>query len=458
MTKGSNLMIDDHIPGNLPPQNIDAEKALLSAVLIDNSIIDEVLEILSSEDFYSSKHQVIFRSIAELINHEEPADLVTLTNQLQKTGELKTIGGASYLSKLIDEVPMAINARHYANIIHEKASLRQLIQHSYAIIKRCLKGAEDAENIIDYAESCIFSISEKKINPSFFLVRDLLNGGFDTIEQGQKNKGMPTGVPSGFKDIDTLTSGFQNSDLIILAARPSMGKTALALNLARNAAVDYNIPVAIFSLEMSKEQLVLRLICSESRVNSSRIRDGFTTKQDWDSLGTAGSTLYKAPIYIDDSAENTTLAIRTKSRRLKKESGLGLIIIDYLQLMKVLKTADRRDLDIAEISRSLKALAKEIEVPVIALSQLNRQLEKRDDKRPRLADLRESGALEQDADLVVFIHREEVYKKMNDACLIEGGTEIIVAKQRNGPIGSAYLSFLKEISRFENYASEELHE
>jgi len=456
MKKNSNVKNDSLLLGKLPPQNIDAEEALLSAILIDNSTIDDVLEILSPEDFYRSRHKVIFRSIVELIENKEPVDLVTLANQLKNSEELENIGGASFLSKLIDEVPAAINARHYAKIISEKASLRALIQHAYAIIKRSLKETEGTENIIDFAESCILSISEKKINPAFYLVRDLLDCGFDTIEKGQANKGMPTGVPSGFRDLDALTSGFQNSDLIILAARPSMGKTALALNLALNAAVDFNIPVGIFSLEMSKEQLVLRLISAESRVNSSRIRDGFITKQDWDSLGTAGSTLYEAPIYIDDSADNTTLAIRTKSRRLKKENGLGMIIIDYLQLMKVIKAADRRDLDIAEISRSLKALAKELEVPVIALSQLNRQLEKRDDKRPRLADLRESGALEQDADLVVFIHREEVYQKMNEACLFEGRAEIIVAKQRNGPVGSAYLSFLKEISRFENYASEEL--
>ena len=377
MKKNSNENKDNLMLGKLPPQNTDAEEALLSAILIDNSIINDVVEILSDEDFYRSKHQVIFRSIVELFENNEPVDLVTLTNQLKKSDKLEEIGGASFLSKLIDEVPLAVNARHYAKIIHDKASLRELIKNGYAIIKRSLKEAEDVENIIDFAESCIFKISEKKIIPAFYQVRNLLDGGFDTIERQQANKGMPTGVPSGFKALDALTSGFQNSDLIILAARPSMGKTALALNIARNAAVDWNIPVAIFSLEMSKEQLTLRLICSESRVNSSHIRDGYITKEDWDSLGTAGGTLYEAPIYIDDYADNPALAIRTKSRRLKKEKGLGLVIIDYLQLMKVLKAADRRDLDIAEISRSLKSLAKELEIPVIALSQLNRQLEKK---------------------------------------------------------------------------------
>ena len=315
--KNSNGNKDNLLLGKLPPQNTEAEESLLSAILIDNSIINDVVEVLSAEDFYRSKHQIIFRSVIELFENKEPIDLVTLTNQLKKSDMLEKIGGASFLAKLIDEVPLAVNASHYAKIIHDKASLRGLIEQGYAIIKRSLKDAEDVENIIDFAESCIYKISEKKINPGFHQVRDLLDGGFDTIERQQANKGMPTGVPSGFKGLDALTSGFQNSDLIILAARPSMGKTALALNMARNAAVDWNIPVAIFSLEMSKEQLVLRLICSESRVNSSRIRDGFISKRDWDSLGTAGGTLYQAPIYIDDFADNSTLAIRTKSRRLR---------------------------------------------------------------------------------------------------------------------------------------------
>ena len=455
MKKNSNGNKDDLLLGKLPPQNTDAEEALLSAILIDNSIINDVVEILSAEDFYRSKHQEIFRCIVELFENREPVDLVTLSNQLKKSDKLEEIGGASFLSILIDEVPLAVNASHYAKIIHDKATLRELIKNGYAIIKRSLKEAEDVENILDFAESCIFKISEKNIDRAFYQVRDLLDGGFDAIERQKANKGMPTGVPSGFKALDALTSGFQNSDLIILAARPSMGKTALALNIARNAAVEWNVPVGFFSLEMSKEQLVLRLITSESRVNSSRMRDGFISKQDWDSLTAAGGTLHEAPIYIDDYADNSTLAIRTKSRRLKKEKGLGMVIIDYLQLMKVLKAADRRDLDIAEISRSLKVLVTELEIPVIALSQLNRQLEKRDDKRQRLSDLRESGALEQDADVVVFIHREEVFRKDEDALQFEGRAEVIVAKQRNGPIGSAYLTFLKEISRFENLASED---
>jgi len=276
---------------------------------------------------------------------------------------------------------------------------------------------------------------------------------FEILEERVKTKGVVSGVQTGFSQLDKLTSGFQNSDLIILAARPSMGKTAMALNIARNAAVKGNTPVAIFSLEMAKEQLVLRLLCAESQIKSHRMRDGFISDQEWKDLHEAGNTLFQAPIYIDDSPENSVLSIRAKTRRLKMENDVGLVIIDYLQLMKVVRTSERRDLDISEISRSLKALARELDIPVVALSQLNRQLEKRDDKRPRLSDLRESGALEQDADVVAFIHRADAFRKAEE--VHDGKAEIIVAKQRNGPTGSAHLAFLKTFSRFENLALED---
>ena len=311
------------------------------------------------------------------------------------------------------------------------------------------------DEIVDYAESCIFEVSEKKIKPSFYKVKELLGGRFEALEKRQKNKGMPTGVPTGFKQLDNLTSGFQRSDLIILAARPSMGKTAFALNIARNAAVDHSIPVAFFSLEMAKEQLAMRLLCAESNVNANRLRDGFISKQNWEDLQKAGTTLHAAPIYTDDSSDNSALTIRAKARRLKMEKDLGLIIIDYLQLMKVIRSSERRDLDISEISRALKGLAKELEIPVVALSQLNRQLERRDDKRPRISDLRESGSLEQDADVVAFIHREEVFKKKEEKIKYEGKAELIIAKQRNGPTDSVPLAFLKAHSRFENLAFED---
>ena len=439
----------------LPPQNIEAEASLLSAILIDNRVLDDVVDVLIPKDFYRSAHQIIFRAMIELVEKKEPIDLVTLTNILKDKGELETVGGAIYLAKLIDEVPLAVNAGHYAKIIHDKATLRRLIEKGYAIIKNCFDDQENVDEIIDFAEGCIFEVSEKKIKPIFFEIKDLLKGGFETLEMCEKNKGIPTGVPTGFRKLDSLTSGFQNSDLIILAARPSMGKTAFALNIARNAAVDSNIPIAFFSLEMAKEQLVMRLLCSEARLNVTRLRDGFITKEDWKILNKSGSTLNEAPIFIDDSSDNSALSIRAKTRRLKLEKGLGLVIIDYLQLMKVTRPNERRDLDISEISRSLKGLAKELQIPVVALSQLNRQLEKRDDKRPRLSDLRESGSLEQDADVVAFIHREEVFKKKEDKIPFEGKAELIVAKQRNGPTDSLPLAFLKSYSRFENLAFDE---
>jgi replicative DNA helicase len=439
----------------IPPQNTEAEAALLSAILIDDRVLNEVAELLAPSDFYRSAHQKILSAMIELSENQEPIDLVTLTNRLRDKGELDNVGGAVYLAQLIDAVPLAINAGHYAKIVHDKAVLRRLIEKGYAIVKSCFTDQESVDELIDYAERCIFEISERKIKPTFHEVKNLLKGGFEALEIREKNKGMPTGVPTGFTKLDRLTSGLQNSDLIILAARPSMGKTAFALNVARNAAVEANIPVAFFSLEMAKEQLVMRLLCAESKINSASIRDGFITPRDWEILHKSGCTLHAAPIYIDDSPDNSTLTIRAKSRRLKMEKGLGLVIIDYLQLMKVTRATERRDLDISEISRALKGLAKELEIPVVALSQLNRQLERRDDKRPRLSDLRESGSLEQDADVVAFIHREEVFKKMEDRIAYEGKAELIVAKQRNGPTDSVPLAFLKSQSRFENLAPEE---
>ena len=438
----------------LPPQNIEAEEALIAAILIDNSTLDDIIEILSAQDFYKPAHTIIFGAIIELFENNEPVDLVTLTNRLRSNGNLEKAGGASYLAGIMDSVPLATNARYYARIVHDKSTLRCLVEQGNEIINICLEDRCEVEEIIDQAERGIFKISQKKIRPTFYKVNDLIHGSFKAIENRQKNKADLSGVPSGFKYLDDITFGFQNSDLIILAARPSMGKTAFALNIARNAAVDYDIPVAIFSLEMSKEQLVMRLLTAEARVNAERLKRGFTSKQDWDQLNNAGSILSKAPIYIDDATDTTPLKLRTKARKLKMDKDLGLIIVDYLQLMQVSRPSDRRDLEISEISRSLKGLAKELNIPVVALSQLNRQLEKRDDKRPRLADLRESGALEQDADVVAFIHRAEVFKKKGEAIADEGKAEIIVAKQRNGPTDNIRLAFVKQYTRFENLALE----
>jgi replicative DNA helicase len=330
-----------------------------------------------------------------------------------------------------------------------------LIEKANAIVKRCFEEKGNTDEVIDFAESAIFEISEKKSQQAFYPLSKIILGNIETLEEKQGNRSLVTGVPTGFSRLDNLTSGFQNSDLIILAARPSMGKTALALNIARNAAVDSNIPVAVFSLEMSKEQLSLRMLCSEARIDSSRLRGGFFSMEDWHRLTDAAGILSESPIYIDDSASLTAMEIRAKARRLKMDKNIGLVIIDYLQLMQGRASAERRDIEISEISRSLKALAKELDLPVLALSQLNRMLEQRTDKRPRLSDLRESGALEQDADVVAFIYRDEVYNKEEDNPN-KGVAEILLSKQRNGPTGDIFLTFLNSYTRFEDLASEEV--
>jgi replicative DNA helicase len=438
---------------NLPPQNIAAEESLLSAILVDNTALLEVVEILAASDFYRTAHQKIFAAISDLFNRGEPIDLVTLANSLKEGGQLESVGGAAYLARLVDAVPMAVNAQHYARIVHDKAVLRRLIEKANAITKRCFQEQGGADEIIDFAEASIFEVTEKKARQAFYPLSKLIDGNIDFLEEKQKNKSLVTGVATGFTHLDNLTSGLQNSDLIILAGRPSMGKTALALNIARNAAVDAGVPVAIFSLEMSKEQLSLRLLCSEARIDSSRLRSGFFSMEDWDRLTDAAGVLSAAPIFIDDSPSLSAMEVRAKARRLKMDKNIGLIVIDYLQLMQGRASAERRELEISEISRSLKALAKEINLPVIALSQLNRMLEQRNDKRPRLSDLRESGALEQDADVVAFIYRDEVYNK-EETNPHKGTAEVILAKQRNGPTGDVLLTFLSVYTRFENTAPE----
>lgn len=438
---------------NLPPQSIEAEESILSAILIDNNTLLDIVDILSPEDFYKSAHQKIFAAITELFSKNEPADLVTLTNILREQGRLEEIGGATYLASIVDAVPLAVNAQHYAKMVHDKACLRRLIEKANAIVKRCFEDQGNVDEAIDFAESSIFEISENKIKPAFYPISKIIENNIDTLEERQGNKALVTGVPTGYTLLDNMTSGFQKSDLLILAARPSMGKTALALNIARNVSVDANIPTAIFSLEMSKEQLSMRMLCSEARIDSSRLRSGFFSREDWDDLTEAAGLLSEAPIFIDDSPDISAMEIRAKARRLKMDKDIGLIIIDYLQLMKGRSSAERRDLEISEISRSLKALAKELDLPVLALSQLNRKLEERSDKRPQLSDLRESGALEQDADVVAFIYRDEVYNKDKNNPN-RGKAELIVAKQRNGPVGMVPLAFLGTYTRFESLATE----
>ncbi len=436
----------------VPPQNIEAEQSILSAILIDNNTLPQVIEILSEKDFYREAHQKIFAAMVGLFERNEPADLITLRNILKERGQLESVGGATYLSELVDTVPLATNAAHYAKIIHEKATLRRLIERAASITTRCFEDRGDMEEILDFAEQSIFDISEDKIRPAFHALADILTETYKAVEEAYENKVLVTGIPTGYRRLDEKTSGLQPGDFVVIAGRPSMGKTALALNIAQNASAQTGVPVGIFSLEMSKEQLSLRMLSAEARIDSSRMRGGFLSESDLARIHRAAGALYDLPVYIDDSPAISALEIRAKTRRMKMEKGLGLIIVDYLQLMRGRASAERRDLEISEISRSLKALAKELSIPVVALSQLNRKVEDRSDRRPVLSDLRESGAIEQDADLIIFIYRDEVYNKREGEP--DRTAEINIAKQRNGPIGKVKLTFLDYCTRFEDHAPE----
>ena len=440
---------DDSFFNKIPPQSIDAEQAVLGAILLDNEGFHQIIEILDAYDFYRDAHRKIFTGMIELYNKNEPADLITLTENLSQKKQLDDVGGASYLSSLVDNIPTAANVLYYAKIVREKSILRKTITAATEIVSRGYQSEEDVDHLLDFAENSIFRISEYQIKPSFYPLREILKGSFLTIEKLYERRELITGTPSGFQDLDALTSGFQNSDLIIIAGRPSMGKTSFALNIARNAAVEKNIPVAIFSLEMAKEQIGIRMLCSEGKIDAHKLRGGFLSEGDWPRLTRAAGTLSEAPIFIDDSAGINVLEMKAKARRLKKDQKLGLIIVDYLQLMKEKGGAESREQEISSISRSLKALAKELDIPVIALSQLNRRVEDRQNKRPQLADLRESGAIEQDADVIIFIYRDEVY---NDNSPDKGIAEIIIGKQRNGPIGLIKLTFLDSFTKFESFA------
>ena len=442
----------------LPPQNIEAEQSVLGGILIENEAINKVMEILSADDFYRDAHRKIFNALINLSERDEPADLITLTNELRKINQLDSVGGASYVTSLIDSVPTAANIEYYAKIVKEKAILRKLIQTSTEIITQSYQDRGDVEEFLDEAERAFFQISENRVKPSFYPIRYIVKESFKTIEKLFEKKELVTGVPSGFKDLDQRTAGFQRSDLIIVAGRPSMGKTAFCLNLAQYAAIEKRIPVAIFSLEMSKEQLVIRMLCSEAHVEGTRLRTGFLNESDWPRLTLAAGNLSDAPIFIDDTAALSVLELRAKARRLNAEHGLGLLIIDYLQLMKGRSRVESRQQEISEISRSLKALAKEINIPVIAVSQLSRRTEERQGMRPQLSDLRESGAIEQDADLILFIYRDEVYNRAEDNPN-RGKAEVIIGKQRNGPIGKIELAFLDKYTTFkELYKGEDIRE
>lgn len=438
----------------VPPQNLEAESSILGGILLENDAISNVLELVIPDDLYRESHRKILRAMIELWDRNEPVDLITLSDTLKARGELEAVGGSVYLATLASQVPTAANIGYYARIVREKAILRRLIHTSTEIATRGLEGRGDVDAFLDDAERMIFDISEKRIRSSFVMVGDVVKDSIKKVEQLYERKEMITGVSSGFRDLDRLTAGLQPSDLIIVAGRPSMGKTAFALNIAANAAFS-GVGVAVFSLEMATEQLVLRMLCSEARVDHSRIRTGYLRESEFPSLVMAAGRLGDTPIYIDDTAAISVLELRAKARRLVRDTSkkIGLVIIDYLQLMRGMGTAPNREQEISEISRSLKALAKELNVPVIAISQLNRRVEDRGDKRPMMSDLRESGAIEQDADVIMFIYREEVYSRDNEE--IRGLAEVDVAKQRNGPVDKVQLTFVKEYTRFEDYSARE---
>jgi replicative DNA helicase len=436
------------------PHNLEAEKCVLGAVLINNHAFNPAAEVIDADDFYRHAHRRIFETMVGLTDRSEPVDLVTLKDALTKSGEIDEVGGPAYIASLTDGVPRTANVEYYARIVKEKSTLRRLIQASSDVLGRAYDADEDADVLLDEAERSIFQIAEHRMRTGFVSLASLVDGGYQLIDQLQQHRGLVTGVPTGFTELDEMTSGFQKSDLIIVAARPSMGKTSFILNIALNCAVQAGKSVGIFSLEMSKDQLFMRMLTSEARVDAHRFRGGYLGDQDYDRLVGAFGRLHDAKVFIDDTPSAGILEMRAKARRLKLEHGLDLIVIDYLQLMQGRGRFDNRQQELAAISRALKILAKELEVPIVALSQLSRASESRSNHRPQLSDLRESGALEQDADVVLFIYREEMYANEGEPNPeSEGVAEIIIGKQRNGPIGDVRLAFLKQYTRFENLAA-----
>ena len=442
-------------PHRLPPQNLEAEQCVLGSILLQQGALVKILELVNPEDFYRDAHKIIFSAMVALFEKNEPQDIITVTNILKDKNQLEEIGGPAYLSNLTDIVPVAANIIYYAQIIRSKSILRRLILTCTEIASRCYEEQSEIDSLVDDAEQTIFEISRTKSSQDFQALNKIIPDTFKKIEKLAEKKELITGVPSGYDDLDRITAGLQSSDLIILAGRPSMGKTALAMNIVQNAAIFHKIPVAVFSLEMSKEQLGMRMLCSVSRVDSQDLRTGFIRDPDWPKLARATGILSDAPIFIDDTPAISVLEMRAKSRRLKAEHDIGLVVVDYLQLMRGRSSVERREQEISEISRSLKAMAKELDLPVIALSQLNRSLESRPNKRPQLSDLRESGAIEQDADVICFLYRDEIYNKSEDNPK-RGIAEIIIGKQRNGPTGTVELTFIDKYTTFENYSRVEM--
>jgi len=444
--------LTDLLTSKIPPHSLEAERAVLGAILLDRESLPKAIELLRPADFYKEGHRKIFDATLALFERNEPVDLLTVSEELKRRATLEEVGGAAALASLVEEAATAAHLLSYGAIVREKALLRDLIRIATGIIGQSYEARDDVDKLLDDAERLIFQISERRMQGTAIPVRSILKGTFEQIEKLYDQKEHITGLATGFGKLDEMTSGFQSSDFIIIAGRPSMGKTAFAMNIAKYAGVRNHKRVLVLSLEMSKEQLVQRLLCAEGRVDSHKVRTGYLDTRDWTSLTNAAGRLAEAPIFIDDSPALSVLEARAKARRMKAEHGLDMIVIDYLQLMRG-RNPESRQQEISEISRSLKALAKEIDVPVVALSQLSRAVESRQSKEPQLSDLRESGALEQDADLILFLYRPDRYglQKEED----ERMADVIIGKQRNGPTGVIKLTFIPEYASFENRAEPE---
>ena len=449
----------------VPPQNLEAEQSTLGSMMLDRAALEKGMEILKAEDFYRPAHQEVYDSLMSLAERDEPVDLITLQEELRKRGKLEDCGGTEYLMALVESVPTAANIEHYAKIVERKSILRKLISAGTEIIGLASNEDEEIDAVTDRAEQLVFGVGQRRLGEYFRSITPLVNQTWEWIEKRYHDKGEASGIPTGFSKLDHMTSGLQPSDFIIIAARPSMGKTALALNIALHAAVERQHTVAIFSVEMSAEQLVQRMVCTLAKANAHRLRTGYFQDEEWRLIAEASNKLFGAPIYIDDTTDITHLGMRAKCRRLKAEHGLGLVIVDYLQLMRSHRNIDNRVQEISEIARGLKSLARELKVPVVAMSQLSRAVEKREDKRPMLSDLRESGSIEAEADLVLMLYRPDYYvmKEVEDTESVRGRegvaddshrnvevTEVLISKHRNGPTGSVKLGFVKEFASFEN--------
>lgn len=451
--------MDNLYPSRIPPQNIEAEQSVLGCILLDKSVLDIVCDILVPEAFYSDNHKIIYSAMLSLYEKNMPVDIVTVCEELNASKKLEKAGGIAYITSLVEQVPTTSNVEYYAKIVEDKYRLRKLINATYQIQNWAYQTEENVDEILDRAEQTIFNISTTSSSQHFHSMKEIVESTWTLLEKKTKTKGL-MGISSGFRNLDKLICGFQEADLIIIAGRPSMGKTAFALNIAQNVALQEKIPVAFFSLEMTKEQLGMRMICSQAMVDQQGLKHGNLLDNEWRRISSACNILHDMPMFIDETSNITPMEVRSRARRLKAEKNIGLIIIDYLQLMSSNKKVENRVQEITEISRSLKSIAKDLKIPVIALSQLSREIERRKDRAPLLSDLRESGALEQDADIVMFVHRKGVYdfhlKEEREEEISEeekdkllSPTKIIVAKQRNGPIGSVELYFYHRCGRFE---------